>query len=71
MLAALGIDGVEAFFARAEALQAFVLELREGGARNCSRGRQGASTEMQSRCAPSPRGLRRPKPLLFHVLSHG
>jgi len=31
MLAALGIDGVEAFFARAEALQAFVLELREGG----------------------------------------
>jgi hypothetical protein len=31
MLAALGIDGGEAFFARAEALHAFVLELREGG----------------------------------------
>ena len=30
LLAALGIDGDEAFFARAEALQAFVPELREG-----------------------------------------
>lgn len=70
MLAALGIDGVEAFFARAEALQAFVLELRERGEELLARA-PGASTEMQSRCAPSPRGLRRPKPLLFHVLSHG